>query len=112
MTVSEALGRLDTLKPNRYTQEDKLAWLTTVDAAVAQVLGVAAPEYAAADGTALLLAAPYDTAYLRYMEAQIDYHDGASEGCSMAMERYGKVLAAFRKHYQRTHVPARGGRFL
>jgi len=112
MTISEALGRVDTLKPNRYTRTDKLRWLTEVDAAAARVLGLPAPAYGADDEAALLLPTPYDSAYLRYMEAQIDYHDGVTAGYHTAMERYKKAFAAFRAERQRTHVPQRGGVFL
>lgn len=112
MTVSEALKRLDDTTPNRYAQENKLQWLTAVDGAVAELMGVTPPAYTAADNTALLLSAPYDSAYLRYMEAQIRYHDGFSELYRTAMERYEKDILAYRAQRQRQNLPPRGGRFL
>lgn len=112
MTISEALGRVDTLKPNRYSRAEKLRWLTEVEAQAAQVLGVEAPVYRVNEEAILLLDLPYDQAYLRYLEAQISYFDGVREAYDVSMERYGRVLAAFRADHQRTHVPQRGGVFL
>lgn len=112
MTVSEALKRLDDTTPNRYDQENKLLWLTAVDGAVAELSGVTPPAYTASDDTELLLPVPYDSAYLRYMEAQIRYHDGFSELYRAAMERYERDILAYRARRQRQNLPQRGGRFL
>lgn len=112
MTVSEALAYLDKTTPNRYSQENKLHWLAAVDAAAAELLDIPAPAYTAADATELLLPAPHDSAYLRFMEAQIRYHDGFPEGYRAAMERYEKAFSAFRAAHLRQNLPPRGGRFL
>lgn len=112
MTILEAMTQLDTLKPNRYTQENKLRWLTEVDAAAAAVLGREAPDYTDAFNGLLLLPIPFDGAYLRYMEAQIAYHDGAFSAYEAAMGRYVAIFDAFRRDHRRGHVPERKGVFL
>ena len=108
MTVTQAIAYLDETTPNRYSPEQKRLWLQTVETAAAAVLGVEPP----ADGEELLLGQGYDAAYLRYMEAQIRYHDGMESASRHAMEAYEKTMAAFARAHQRENLPERGGKFL
>ena len=34
MTIAEVISKVDTLKPNTYAPEDKIEWLSTLDARV------------------------------------------------------------------------------
>lgn len=111
MTTLQAIAYLDETTPNRYTIQNKQLWLSAVDTAVAAVLGVEPPTYSGGDES-LLLPMPYDQAYLRYMEAQVRYHDGCMDGYRTAMDRYERELAAFRAMHRRGSLPERGGRFL
>ena len=38
MTIREAIDRTDSLKPNQYSQADKLRWLSEMDGLIKQAL--------------------------------------------------------------------------
>lgn len=122
MTISDALGRIDALKHNTYSQEDKILWLSTVDGHVKKKIidtheGAEAVRFEGygADTpleTELLVPAPYDELYLRWLEAQIDYHNGDYGKYNNAIVLYNTVFDAFRNDYNRNHMPlGRGFRY-
>ena len=55
--------------------------------------------------TELLIPAPYDKAYLLWMEAQIDYYNGEYDKYNNALDMYYEALNGFKKYYNRTHMP-------
>ncbi|MBQ5712278.1 MAG: hypothetical protein IIV61_06675 [Oscillospiraceae bacterium] len=105
MTVLEAIGGVDELKPNAYTQEEKVRWLSEVDARVKTLIldgreGVFAPFYGYDPewdlGRELLAPAPFDTMYLRWLEAKIDYHNEELDGYNAAMALFDAAFEAYR----------------
>lgn len=115
MTISEAVARVDALKPNSFSYAQKLAWLSALDGAVmAEVVAAYEGETAAWGGeytlstppeTTLLIPPPYDEAYLRYMEAQMDYANGEYERFNNSNTMYTAAFTAYANHYNRTHMP-------
>lgn len=123
MRINEAIHRLDSLKFNTYTQEDKIDWLSRLDNMVKQQIidthegseSVSFSGYTADTplDTVLLVPAPYDEIYLRWMEAQIDYHNGEYDKYNNAIIMFNTDFAAYQSHYNSTHKPVqRGRRFL
>jgi hypothetical protein len=55
--------------------------------------------------TELLITAPYDKAYLLWMEAQIHYYNGEYEKYNNALDTFYEAIEGFRKYYNRTHMP-------
>ena len=123
MTIIGAITRVDTVKPNTYSQIDKVKWLSELDGIIkAEIIdthegGENAPfagytEYTDLD-TKLLVPAPYDEVYIRYLEMQIDYANNEYGKYNNSMMMYNSALAAFEKYYNRTHMPiSRGRRFI
>ena len=123
MRINEAINRLDNLKLNTYTERDKVDWLSRLDYMVKQQI---IDTHEGADGvtftgytddtptdTVLLVPAPYDEIYLRWMEAQIDYHNGEYDKYNNAIIMFNTVFNDYQKHYTRTHKPLQyGKRFL
>ena len=120
MTIIEAINRLDNLKFNTYTQSDKVEWLSRLDSAVKlQIIdNHSGAENIPFNGydentpldTVLLVPAPYDEVYLRWMEAQIDYHNGEYDKFNNSIIMYNTAFDAYQKHYTRTHMPVQAGR--
>ena len=120
MTIAEAISKVDDLKPNTYTLADKIGWLSTLDARVkAQIID--AHEHAehfffygydemTGDETELLVSAPYDEMYLRWLEAMIDYHNSDDDRYNNAIMLFNSVYEGFKKHYTRTHMPLSHGK--
>lgn len=120
MKIIEAMDRLDELKHNTYTQKDKIEWLSRLDGMVKRLIidtheGGSDVVF---DGynqetpveTDLLVPAPYDEMYLRWMEAQIDYHNGEYDKYNNAILLFNSAFDAYSAYYHRIHRPAGSGR--
>ena len=123
MKIIEAINRLNALKFNTYTQDDKVQWLSRLDSMVKKQIidtheGAEAVSFSGytADtptDTFLLVPAPFDEVYLRWMEAQIDYHNGEYDKYNNAIIMFNTAFEAYQKHYNSAHKPVqRGRRFL
>lgn len=122
MTILQAITQIDSLKHNTYTRADKLSWLSRLDETVKTVLhdthAGEHPEFSGYDETTpaeteLLVEAPFDEMYLRYLEAQIDYHDGEYGRYNNSITMFNSCFADYAAHYTRTHMPLSAGtRFL
>ena len=119
MTLGEAISRLDELKPNGFSRGQKIFWLSALDATVKKEIidshegggdmGFVPYDEGSADDTALLVPAPYDEVYLRYLEAQIDYSNGEYDRFNNSNAMYTAAYTAFSRAYNRSHMPI-GGR--
>lgn len=123
MKIIQALTRLDDLIHNTYTQQDKVEWLSKLDSMVKRQIidtheGAEDVVFNGYDdstdqNTELLVPAPYDDMYLRWMEAQIHYHNGEYDKYNNAIIMFNTVFEAYQAYYTRNHLPViRGRRFL
>jgi hypothetical protein len=53
----------------------------------------------------LLVKAPYDVLYIRWLEAQIDYYNGEITRYNNSQQMYQTAYDTFDRHYNRTHLP-------
>lgn len=115
MTILEAINRIDAIKPNGYGQPDKIRWLSTLDGIIKREI---IDTHEGADGVSfegytentiltkeLLVPAPYDEIYLRYLETQIDYANGEYGKYNNSMSMYNTAYTAYANYYNRTHMP-------
>ena len=114
MTVFEAISEIDAVKPNSYDQTQKIKWLSTLDGVIkAEIIDTHeggenidfcgySPKKLSAT---LLVPAPYDDIYIRYLEMQIDYANGEYGKYNNSKVMYNEIYSAFKKHYNRTHMP-------
>lgn len=123
MTIAEAITKVDTFKPNTYAPEDKIEWLSNLDARVkTQIIDAHECKcnifFYGYDSqmdkdTELLVPAPYDEMYLRWLEAMIDYHNSDDARYNNAIILFNNAYESFKKHYTRTHMPiSKGSRFV
>ena len=115
MTIREAIERIDSHKHNIYTQNDKIAWLSRLDSMVKTLIidaheGGEDVEFTGYDdstdlNTEMLVPAPFDEMYLRWLEAQIDYSNGEYGKYNNAITMYQTAYDAYANHYRRTHMP-------
>ena len=115
MTLIEAINRIDILKPNTYSQQEKVRWLSTLDGIIKKEIidTHESGEAVVFDGydddtivsTVLLVPAPYDDIYLRWLDAQIDYVNGEIVRYNNGVQAYNDAYSAFEKYYNRTHMP-------
>ena len=115
MKIIEAIHKLDDLKPNAYSQDDKVKWLSTLDTMAKNFVidtheGGEGVVFTGYDGntdmhTELLIPEPFDECYLRWMEAQIDYHNGEYGKYNNSIDRFNTSWNGYKNHYNRTHMP-------
>lgn len=115
MTLMEAISHVDSIKPNRYTQVEKIKWLSILDGIVKTEIidtheGAEAVTFNGYDDiahltTTLLIPAPYDDVYYRWLEARIDYANGEYGKFNNSITMYNTAYTAFEKFYNRTHKP-------
>lgn len=115
MKIIEAINKIDDLKHNTYSQMDKVGWLSRVDSMVKRLLidtheggeGVSFSGYTEDTDldTELLIPEPFDEAYLRWLEAQIDYHNGEYSKYNNSIEMFNTAWTAYSNYYNRTHMP-------
>lgn len=122
MTIIEAINLIDMKKPNTYTQEEKVRWLSTLDGIVKRLIidnhaGAEDIEFTGYDDTTdvateLLVPAPYDEIYLFYLESKIDYYNGEYNKYNNSVTMYNNAYAEYENYYNRSYMPINKGRFL
>ena len=122
MTIAEVIEKVDALKPNTYEQEVKIEWLANLDARVKtqiidahesteQIFFYGYDEHDM--DTELLVHAPYDEMYQRWLEAMIDYHNSDDERYNQAIVLFNNAYEGYKRHYTRTHMPiSKGKKFI
>ena len=115
MTIMEAINRIDAIKPNGYSQTEKMKWLSTLDGIIkTNIIDTHEGDEAVVfDGyteetnltTKLLVPAPYDDIYLFWLESKIDYWNGEMGRYNNSISMYNTAYAEFEKYYNRTHMP-------
>lgn len=115
MKIIEAINRIDTLKPNTYSQAEKVAWLSSLDSLVkTQIIDThEGGENVVFTGytdetdmeTELLIPAPYEEVYLMWLEVQIDYANREYEKYNNAVLMYKESFNDYSNWYNRTHMP-------
>lgn len=115
MKIIEAINRIDSLKHNIYSQNDKVAWLSRLDSNIKRLIidtheGGEKITFTGYDdktdlNTEMLVPAPFDEMYLRWLEAQIDYTNGEYDKYNNAITMYQTAYDAYANFYNRTHMP-------
>lgn len=122
MTISEAINRTDDVKPNAYTETRKILWLSELDGMIksdiidthhdGENIVFTGYDIDTDISTELLVPAPYDVLYLRYLEMKIDYTNGEYGKYNNSMTMFNMAYSAFENYYNREHMPiSRGSRF-
>lgn len=117
MTLAQAIERLDYLKPNQYDEKTKIQWLTELDGQLYHEILLSHEDcpiqsfsgYDDTGGT-LLAPEPYSQLYLRWLEAQVDYHNAELEKYNNSMAMFLAAWDSFERWYNRHHRPLNPGR--
>lgn len=123
MRINDALNGIDALIHNTYGREKKIEWLSRLDSMVKKQIvdNYEGAELVSFDGydsgtpvdTVLLVPAPYDDVYLKWIEAQIHYHNGEYDKYNNAIIMFNAIYESYAAYYIQSHRPInRGRRFL
>lgn len=116
MTIKECIDLVDNVKPNQYSIEDKVAWLSFLDGIIINdVLKTHEgyeneyEEFAGYSpdslGTKLIVGYPYDTLYTAYLKMKIDEENGETARYNNSATMFNSYLGIYKKHYNKTHMP-------
>lgn len=123
MTIAEAIRSVEDYQNNTYSVYQKAAWLSELDGRIklsvidtheggCEVTFSGYNESTPPD-TVLLVPAPFEEIYTRWLEAKMCYADGELENYNTAKAMYNAVYSAFADHYNAAHRPLHsGGRFV
>lgn len=115
MKINEAIARINTLKPNTYTNAEKMKWLNEIDRTIKEQIidthegggDVAFEGYTDETpiDTVLLVPSPHDVLYLYWLEARVDYYNGEAKKYNNSIEMFNAAYEDYSRHYNRTHKP-------
>lgn len=115
MTLIEAINRINILKPNTFSQAEKVQWLSTLDGIIKNEIidahvGAEQVTFNGYDddtdlATELLVKAPYDELYMFWLESKIDYWNGEYGKYNNSVQAFNDAYEAYEKYYNRTHMP-------
>ena len=115
MTIIDAINEIDALKPNTMSHSDKIRCLSQLDGRIKKEIidthnGGETVEFNGYDDktpetTVLLVPAPYDILYIRYLDAQIDYLNGEINRYNNSSTLYNLAFRDYSNFYTRTHLP-------
>ena len=113
MKINEAISRIDNLKPNDYSENNKIGWLSELDTQVkTEILDTyVGSENIIFEGytedtskeTKLLVPEPFSEMYIHYLNAKIDYYNGEFNKYNANISMFNTVFENFQAHYSRTH---------
>lgn len=115
MTILEAIAKIDSVKPNSYTQVNKVEWLSDLDGIVKTAIidtheggeGIVFNGYDAETDTSteLLVPAPFEDIYIKWLEAKIDYYNAEYGKYNNSSVAYNAAFSEFERYYNRHHMP-------
>ena len=115
MKIIQAINKIDALKRNTYSQPEKVEWLSRVDWMVKKHIidtheGAEQVSFKGYDDltdlqTELLVPAPHEEMYLRWLEAMIDYHNGEYGKYNNAVDMFNTAFESYKNYYNRTNMP-------
>lgn len=115
MTIMDVIYRIDELKPNSYSQPEKIKWLSSLDGMIkSEIIDThEGGEDKAFEGykedadlnTVLLVPYPYDDIYLRWLEAQIDYTNGEYGKYNNSIVAFNDAYMNYQRYYNRINMP-------
>lgn len=117
MTIIEAISTINNLKPHTYTQSNMIQWLSELDGIVkVEIIDThEGGENITFSGytddtdlfTQLLVSAPYEDMYIKWLESKIDYNNAEYTKYNNSSIAFNKVYSDFEKYYNRQHMPIR-----
>lgn len=119
MTVQQVIDRADAVKPNGVAHEEKVNWLSYLDATIFNDListheikeeDLMPSEFKPYDADEdvdknLLVTFPYDELYLKYLEMKIDEANGETAKYNNSAIMFNSYFQEYRTQYHRTHLP-------
>ena len=120
MFLAELIAIIDEIKPNQYTKEQKVRWLSEIEGIVVDDvltnyegndIEFTSYEYGRDMEKELLIPERFSDIYVNYINAKIDFQNMETEQYNNEVAMFEASMEQFKKYYIRTHMPKRRGKF-
>lgn len=115
MKINEAIQAVDSLKPNGYSELEKIGWLSELDGTIkAEIIDThEGAEDISFNGyneqtpleQELIVPYPYDRIYKSWLESRIDYANGDYAKYNNSVTVFNTDYLSFQRAYNRKHMP-------
>lgn len=106
-TPNKVIEIVDRLKPNSYSEEDKLRWINELEGMVQRLVIQADNiiEYVYPDDMdrELMIPAPFEDVYSLFLEAKIDYYNKEIGNYNNSAMMFEAQFSEYKKDYIRKH---------
>lgn len=107
MTPNKVIESVDGIRPNSYSEEQKLGWISDLDGMVKRLVmqeeEVKPYNYPEDMDTELLIPFPFDSLYSMYVEAMIDYYNREYGNYNNSAMMFEGRFTEYKKAYIREH---------
>lgn len=107
MTPSKAIEIVDRLKPNSYSDEDKLRWINELEGMVQRLViqadNITQLAYPEDMNKELLVPFPFDDIYTLFLEAKVDYYNREYGNYNNSAIMFEAQFNEYKKAYIREH---------
>ena len=121
MKNSEAISQINSLKPNTYSDKQKIYWLNQLESMIKrlvidtheggdQITFEGFDENTSVE-TQLFMPSPFDMAYIYWLEAQIHYANEDIDMYNSAIMMFNATFSEYKADYKRNHATKGTGRF-
>ena len=117
MTVLEAIHELDSLKPNTYSQQQKMQWLDRLDGFLCRAVLSRYPDRKQCElkpgdpDRELVMQAPFDEGYLYWMESKIHYFNEEIDRYNASVRMFRHSFEDFQRALHQCSEPEDSGNF-
>ena len=107
MTPNKAIETIDRLRPNLYSEEDKVGWINELEGMVQRLVfqkkekDIEKCVYPDDMDKELIIPAPFDDVYTLFLEAKIDYYNREYTNYNNSATMFEAQFGEFKKLYIR-----------
>lgn len=113
MTLKKAIEKIDILKPNAFTNDQKTEWVSTVEGNIKKVSdkwsGETTPfvNYTYTDdmNSQLIAQSPHDQLYLLYLASMIDFWNKEYVSYSNSQIMFNSAMDEYERHIKSLSIP-------
>ncbi len=113
-TLKQIIEEVDTIKPNAFSPEQKVAWLNSLEGRIQTDIWLrfsremAPYDWKIDQNTQVLIEPPHDDIYGVWLQAQIDFANGEYDKYQNTMAVYNALWGDYLRYFARTYEPAKG----
>ena len=107
MTIAEVISKVNSTKPNQFSDDQLTGFIDTLEQLVqAEIMQIPVAQrvgytWANNQDIELLVKTPYDSCYLFYVSAMIDYHNQEFDSYNHNMVHFNTLFDDYKKSYVR-----------